>query len=79
MGAKIIQPFQYNGHTVSARVEVSSARFVVNPGTAPLAGPFWSVTIDGVTAEQLQAGPDDTDQDVTQRLKRLLDQRDTRR
>lgn len=65
-----IGSFQYKGHTIEAHV--------VKPMTPATADrrvtPIWTVTTDGEHFGAFPASPDDTEEEVRERLKRWLDE-----
>jgi hypothetical protein len=64
-----IGAFQYKGRTVEA--------YVVRPGpdrASEKAVPVWTVTVDGKRFGVFRASPNDTEEEVRERIKRWFDE-----
>jgi hypothetical protein len=65
-----IGAFQYKGNTVEAHVVKPKTRARADRRTTPI----WTITVDGEPFGAFPASPDDTEEEVRERIKRWIDE-----
>ena len=65
-----IGAFQYKGHTIEAHVAKPRTSGKPNRRTTPV----WTVMVDGERFGAFPASPDDTEEEIRERIKRWVDE-----